>query len=89
MMFEKKRLKGAHSSLLSPKRTLREFFQIFLGFLNYFIHQLNYWVFKNAYFQSFFVRIMDLKKNVKTYLYLKKYQLFEKKLRLLIKYWDF
>ena len=54
------------------------FFRFFLGFLNYFIYLSNYWVFKNAYFQSFFVRIMDLKKNVKTYLYVKKSQLYEK-----------
>ena len=39
------------------------FFRFFKNFLNYFIHPFNYWVFKNAYFQSFFVRIMDLKKN--------------------------
>ena len=40
------------------------FFRFFQGFLNYFIHPSNYWVFKNAYFQSFFVRIMDLKKKI-------------------------
>ena len=38
------------------------FFRFFQGFLNYFIHPSNYWVFKNAYFQSFFVTVMDLKK---------------------------
>ena len=54
------------------------FFKFFEGFLNYFIHPSNYWVYKNAYFQSFFLRIMDLEKKVKTYLYVKKSQLFEK-----------
>ena len=38
------------------------FFWFFKGFLNYSVHPSNYWVFKNAYFQWFFVRIMDLKK---------------------------
>ena len=64
--------------VLSLKRTLREFFQILLGFLNCFIHSSNYWVFKNAYFQPFFVRTMHRKKNVKTYFYVKKSWLFEK-----------
>ena len=46
--------------LLSPKFTYVNIFRFFQGFLNYFIHPSNYWVFENAYFQSFFVRFMDL-----------------------------
>ena len=38
----------------------------------------NYSVFKNTYFQSFFLGLWISKKNVKTYLYVKKSQLFEK-----------
>ena len=57
--------------LLPPKRTLREFFQIFFP--------SNYWVFKNAYLQSFFVRIRDLKKKYQNVtLCKKKSQFFEK-----------
>ena len=44
------------------KEHCMNFFRFFFGFLNYFIHPSNYWVFKNAYFQSFFVTITDLKK---------------------------
>ena len=33
------------------------FFRFFQDFLNYFIHTSNYWIFKNSYYQSFFLEI--------------------------------
>ena len=44
-----------------------------------FIHPSNYWVFKNASFQSFFVRIMDLKKKCQDVSLRKKFSAFRKK----------
>ena len=47
--------------------------------LIYFIHPSNYSVFKNTYFQSFFVRIMDLKKKCQDVSLCKKVPAFWKK----------
>ena len=58
------------------------FFWFFKGFLNYSVHPSNYWVFKNAYFQWFFVRIMDLKKKFQDVSLCKKVSAFWKKILL-------